>query len=333
MAIQPSSFIWKNGELIDWEKATVHVLSHALHYGSSVFEGIRVYATPDGPAAFRLPEHIDRLFDSARIHRVPMPFDRDALLAACRDVVVCNGLESAYLRPIVFRGYGGLGVVAGDDVATEVVVAAVSWGRYLGDDAMEQGVDVAVSSWQRPAPNTIPALAKAGGNYLSGSLISAEAKRHGYAEGIALSTDGLVSEGAGENLFVIRDGVLCTPPVASSILSGITRDAVMRIAQDLGFEIREQSIPREFLYLADELFFTGTAAEITPIRSVDGIAARAGGRGPMTEAIQARFFGLFSGDTPDRYGWLTLLKDQSEDRVDDCVDDSFEEVPHVANAV
>lgn len=325
MAIQSSTYIWKNGELIDWEKATVHVLSHALHYGSSVFEGIRVYATPEGPAAFRLPEHIDRLFDSARIHRVPMPFDRDALLEACRDVVVSNGLESAYVRPIVFRGYGGLGVVPDDDVATEVVVAAVSWGRYLGEEAMERGVDVAVTSWQRPAPNTIPALAKAGGNYISGSLISAEAKRHGYAEGIALSTDGLVSEGAGENLFVIRNGVLHTPPVASSILGGITRDAVLRMAGDLGFEVREQPIPREFLYLADELFFTGTAAEITPIRSVDGIAARAGGRGPMTEAIQQRFFGLFSGATPDRYDWLTPFHAQTGSNV--------EEMPHVASAI
>ncbi|MCA1778123.1 MAG: branched-chain amino acid transaminase [Xanthomonadaceae bacterium] len=325
MAIQPSSYIWKNGELIDWEKATVHVLSHALHYGSSVFEGIRVYATPDGPAAFRLPEHIDRLFDSARIHRVPMPFDRETLLAACRDTVVANGLQSAYLRPIVFRGYGGLGVVPGDDVATEVVVAAVSWGRYLGEEAMERGVDVAVTSWQRPAPNTIPAMAKAGGNYLSGALISAEAKRHGYAEGIALSTDGLVSEGAGENLFVIRDGLLYTPPVTSSILGGITRDAVIRMAADLGFEVREHAIPREFLYLADELFFTGTAAEITPIRSVDGITARAGGRGPITATIQDRFFGLFSGATPDKHGWLTPFRSRSDNNV--------EEMPHVANAV
>ncbi|MDT8408977.1 MAG: branched-chain amino acid transaminase [Wenzhouxiangellaceae bacterium] len=325
MAIQASSYIWKNGELIDWEKATVHVLSHALHYGSSVFEGIRVYATPDGPAAFRLPEHIDRLFDSARIHRVPMPFDRETLLVACRDTVLANGLESAYLRPIVFRGYGGLGVVPGDDVDTEVVIAAVSWGRYLGEEAMERGVDVAVASWQRPAPNTIPAMAKAGGNYISGALISAEAKRHGYAEGIALSTDGLVSEGAGENLFVIRDGVLYTPPVTSSILSGITRDAVIRMAADLRFEVREHAIPREFLYLADELFFTGTAAEITPIRSVDGITARAGGRGPMTAAIQDRFFGLFSGATPDRHGWLTPFRSGSGNNV--------EEMPHVANAV
>jgi len=325
MAIQAASYIWKNGELIDWEKATVHVLSHALHYGSSVFEGIRVYATPDGPAAFRLSEHVDRLFDSARIHRMPMPFDRETLLAACRDTVLANGLESAYLRPIVFRGYGSLGLVPGDDVETEVVVAAVSWGRYLGEEAMERGVDVAVTSWQRPAPNTTPTMAKAGGNYLSGTLISAEAKRHGYAEGIALSTDGLVSEGAGENLFVIRDGVLFTPPVTSSILAGITRDAVLRMAADLGFEVREQAIPRDFLYLADELFFTGTAAEITPIRSVDGIIARAGGRGPMTEALQARFFGLFSGATTDQHGWLTPFHHPASS--------NHEEVSDVANAV
>jgi len=307
MPIQASRYIWKNGQLVNWADATVHVLSHALHYGSSIFEGIRVYATPDGPAAFRLGEHIDRLFDSARIHRMPMPFDRDALLAACHSVVIDNGLASAYLRPIVFRGFGSLGLVPSEDVATEVVVAAVSWGRYLGDEAMEQGVDAAVSSWQRPAPNTLPALAKAGGNYLSGSLISSEAKRHGYAEGIALSHDGLVSEGAGENVFLVRDGVLHTPPIAASILGGITRDSVLRMASDLGLTVREQPLPREMLYLADEIFFTGTAAEITPVRSVDGIEVRAGGRGPITHRLQQRFFGLFDGSTPDQHGWLTRM--------------------------
>ncbi|QOC22068.1 branched-chain amino acid transaminase [Wenzhouxiangella sp. AB-CW3] len=324
MAIQASKYIWKNGELLPWQEATVHVLSHAIHYGSSVFEGIRVYATPEGPAAFRLQEHIDRLFDSARIHRVPMPFDRDALLKACEQVVVENGLDSAYLRPIVFRGYGGLGVVPGEDVETEVVVAAVSWGRYLGEEAMEHGVDVAVTSWQRPAPNTVPTLAKAGGNYISGSLISSEAKRHGYGEGIALSHDGLVSEGAGENLFLVRNGVLYTPPVAASILGGITRDTVMHMAAELDIEVRELAMPREMLYLADEAFFTGTAAEITPIRSIDGITVRAGGRGPITRQFQDRFFGLFDGSTADRHGWLThFSRPMNEDQ----------EIPHVANAV
>ncbi len=324
MAIQASKTIWKNGQLLPWQDATVHVLSHAIHYGSSVFEGVRVYATPEGPAAFRLTEHIDRLFDSARIHRIPMPFDRETLLSACEQVVVDNALESAYLRPVVFRGYGSLGLVAGEDVATEVVVAAVSWGRYLGEEAMEQGVDVAVTSWQRPAPNTVPSLAKAGGNYLSGSLISSEAKRHGYGEGIALSHDGLVSEGAGENLFLVRDGRLYTPPVAASILGGITRDSVMHMAHDLGLEVREQPMPREMLYLADEAFFTGTAAEITPIRSVDGITVRAGGRGPITRRLQDRFFGLFDGSTPDLHGWLTRFT-QTEMNP--------QELPHVANAV
>ena len=334
MAMQASKFIWKNGELIPWHEATVHVMSHALHYGSSVFEGIRVYATPDGPAGFRLPEHIDRLFDSARIHRIPMPYERAALLAACEQAVVANDLDSAYLRPIVFRGVGGLGLVAGDDVTTEVVVAAVSWGRYLGEEAMERGVDVAVTSWQRPAPNTVPALAKAGGNYLSGALISAEAKRHGYAEGIALATDGTISEGAGENLFLVRDGVLYTPPVAASILGGITRDAVLVMAADLGLEVREQTMPREMLYLADELFFTGTAAEITPIRSVDGIVARAGGRGPITAAMQDRFFGLFDGSTPDRHGWLTHFKSQAQAQAQTQAQTTkVQEMPHVANAV
>jgi branched-chain amino acid aminotransferase len=324
MAIQASKYIWKNGQLIPWHEATVHVLSHAIHYGSSVFEGVRVYATPQGPAAFRLGEHIDRLFDSARIHRIPMPFDRQTLLEACEQVVVDNELESAYLRPVVFRGYGSLGLVAGEDVATEVVVAAVSWGRYLGEDAMEQGVDAAVTSWQRPAPNTVPSLAKAGGNYLSGSLISSEAKRHGYGEGIALSHDGLISEGAGENLFLVRDGQLYTPPVAASILGGITRDSVLHMAHDLGLEVREQPMPREMLYLADEAFFTGTAAEITPIRSVDGIAVRAGGRGPITRRLQERFFGLFDGSTPDLHGWLTRFTQTAMNP---------QELPHVANAV
>jgi branched-chain amino acid aminotransferase len=324
MAIEASKYIWKNGELVPWEEATVHVLSHALHYGSSVFEGIRVYATPDGPAAFRLSDHIDRLFDSARIHRIPMPHDRDTLLAACAEAVVYNGLDSAYIRPIVFRGYGGIGLVAGDDVATEVVVAAMYWGRYLGEQAMEQGVDAMISSWNRPAPNTIPSLAKAGGNYLSGSLVSSEAKRHGYAEGIALSVDGLVSEGAGENLFVVRDGELLTPPVAASILGGITRDSVILMARDLGLKVREQPLPRELLYLADELFFTGTAAEITPVRSVDGIQVRAGGRGPITRALQERFFGLFDHTTRDRYGWLTRLADAPR---------PTQETHHVAHAV
>ena len=325
MAIQASKYIWKNGQLIDWADATVHVLSHALHYGSSVFEGIRVYRTPEGPAAFRLEEHIERLFDSARIHRIPMPFDAETLMQACCSVVLENGLEAAYLRPIVFRGYGSLGLVAGDDVATEVVVAAVSWGRYLGEEAMEQGVDAAVTSWQRPAPNTVPALAKAGGNYLSGALISGEAKRHGYGEGIALSHDGLISEGAGENLFLVRDGVLYTPPVAASILGGITRDTVIRLAGELGHRVVEQPMPREMLYLADEIFFTGTAAEITPVRSVDRITVRAGGRGPITGQLQDQFFGLFEGRHADRFGWLTHFSRQQSSLQ--------EEFPHVANAV
>jgi len=327
MAIEASDYIWKNGELVAWHKATVHVLSHALHYGSSVFEGIRVYATPRGPAAFRLADHIDRLFDSARIHRIPMPFDRDTLLAACGRAVTANRLESAYLRPIVFRGYGSLGLVAGDDVATDVVVAAVSWGSYLGEEGIEHGVDACISSWQRPAPNTVPALAKAGGNYLSGALISAEAKRNGYAEGIALSTDGLVSEGAGENLFVVRNGVVYTPPVAASILGGITRDTVIHMATDLGFAVEQQALPREMLYLADELFFSGTAAEITPIRSIDGVTVRSGGRGPITRALQQRFFGLFDGTTPDNHGWLTYCPPES------IAEAANEEIPHATHAV
>ena len=300
--------IWFNGGMVPWEQATVHVLSHALHYGSSVFEGIRVYATPSGPRAFRLSDHMTRMYNSAKLYRMPMPFAQDELERACKQVVTENGLEKgAYIRPVAFRGMAGLGLTAKDGSPVEVAVAAFEWGAYLGEEGLRNGVDVCVSSWQRVAPNTIPAGAKAAGGYLSSQLISMEAKRNGFAEGIGLTTDGMVGEGAGENLFLIKDGRLMTPPAASSILAGITRDTVMCLARDKGIEVVEQPIPREMLYFADEIFFTGTAAEVTPVRSVDRIEIGAGSRGPITEQIQDAFFGIFSGKTPDSRGWLEPL--------------------------
>ncbi len=305
MPIAATQHIWFNGKLVPWEKATVHVLSHALHYGSSVFEGVRAYATPRGVVIFRLHDHTRRLYDSAKIYRITIPFTPAVLNAACCEVVTANGLTNgAYLRPVAFRGYGEIGVAPKIEPPVDVAIAAWEWGKYLGAEAETEGVDVCVSSWQRMAPNTLPAMAKAAGNYLSSQLISMEAKRLGFVEGIGLAVDGTVSEGAGENLFLIRDGVIYTPGFAHSGLSGITRDSVIHLARDRGYEVREAAIPREMLYVADELFFTGTAAEITPIRSVDRITVGSGRRGPVTEVLQKAFFGLFTGATPDTRGWL-----------------------------
>jgi branched-chain amino acid aminotransferase len=305
MPIHATQFIWFNGKLVPWEKATVHVLSHALHYGSSVFEGVRAYETPRGPAIFRLRDHTRRLFDSAKVYRITMPFSPEAVSEACRQVISANQLHrGAYIRPIAFRGYGEIGVTPKVEPPTEVAVAAWEWGHYLAQEAEHSGVDACVSSWQRVAPNTLPALAKAGGNYLSSQLIGAEARRLGFAEGIGLSADGTVSEGSGENIFIVKDGVLLTPSLAHSVLGGLTRDTVMRLARERGIEVRECTIPRELLYLADEAFFTGTAVEITPIRSIDRLAVGNGKRGPITETLQNAFFGLFSGKTQDKWGWL-----------------------------
>ncbi|MCL4776076.1 MAG: branched-chain amino acid transaminase [Gammaproteobacteria bacterium] len=305
MPIKTSEWIWHNGKLVPWAEARVHVMTHALHYGSSVFEGIRVYATPRGAMVFRLQAHTRRLLESAKIHRIEVPWSAAQIDAACREVVVRNGLtRGAYIRPIVFRGYGEVGLAPPPGQPIDMAVAAWEWGAYLGADALEQGVDVCVSSWQRVAPNTIPALAKAGGNYLSSTLVSLEAKQRGFAEGIALSSDGTVSEGAGENIFLVRDGVLYTPPSTASILTGITRDSVMVLARQAGIEVQERPIPREMLYIADEIFLTGTAAEITPVRSVDRINVGAGRRGPVTQRLQESFFGLFNGKTSDQWGWL-----------------------------
>lgn len=305
MSFAGGKLIWMNGQMVPWEQATVHVMSHALHYGSSVFEGIRVYKTPDGPQVFRLTDHMRRFFDSARIYRMPIGYECDELIEVCKELIRANDLmNGAYIRPIAFRGYGEPGLAPKDDHKVDVAIAAWEWGAYLGADGLEQGVDVCVSSWQRVAANTIPAMAKAGGNYLSGQLISTEAKRNGFAEGIALSTDGTVSEGAGENVFVIKDGRILTPPATSSILSGLTRDSVIKLATRIGLTVEEKAIPREALYLADEIFLTGTAAEVTPVRSVDRIEIGPGHRGPVTKQLQDAFFGLFAGETEDSDGWL-----------------------------
>ena len=308
MPIPATQFIWFNGKLVPWEKATVHVLTHALHYGSSVFEGVRSYETPKGVAIFRLRDHTRRLFDSAKIYRIPLSYSIEQLNEACRQVIAANGLKrGAYLRPVVFRGYGEIGVTPKLEPPTEVAVAAWEWGKYLGADAEEHGVDACISSWQRVAPNTLPALAKAGGNYLSSQLIGAEARRLGFAEGIGLSTDGTLSEGSGENLFLVKDGTLLTPALAHSVLGGLTRDTVMRLARERGIEVKECALPRELLYIADEAFFTGTAVEITPIRSVDRLSVGNGKRGPITETLQNAFFGLFNGKTADKWGWLDYV--------------------------
>lgn len=296
-------YIWFNGELVNWDNATIHVLSHVVHYGSSVFEGIRCYETPRGPAIFRLQDHTRRLFNSAKIYRMELPYTEEQINQANHEVIRANKLRSAYLRPVAFRGYGSLGVDP-RPCPVEVAVAAMNWGKYLGDEALEQGVDVGVSSWTRIAPNTLPAVAKAAANYMNSQLIKLEAIQHGYVEGIALDVDGYVSEGSGENLFLVRNGTLITPPLASSVLPGITRDTIITLAHEQGIPVREERIPREALYITDELFFTGTAAEVTPIRSVDGIQVGIGKRGPVTEQMQRAFFGLINGEIEDRWGWL-----------------------------
>ncbi len=317
MPLKESRTIWHNGELVPWEKATVHVLSHALHYGSSVFEGIRVYKTPNGPMGLRLTDHIARMYDSAKVYRLRIPYTNETLIAACREVIRDNGLtEGAYIRPIAFRGYGEMGVAGNPEEPAMCSIAAWEWGSYLGESGLEHGVDVCVSSWQRVAPNTVPTLAKAGGNYLSSILVTLEARRLGFAEGIALNSDGYVSEGAGENLFLVRDGRIYTPPVAASILAGLTRQTVIELALSRGLEVIEQQIPRELLYIADEVFLTGTAAEVTPVRSVDRITVGSGKRGPVTERLQNEFFGLFDGSTRDRWGWLEPMLDSAGERAD-----------------
>jgi branched-chain amino acid aminotransferase len=295
-------WIWKNGQLIDFEKATIHVLSHALHYGSGVFEGIRCYDSRQGPSIFRLKEHIYRLENSAKVYRMPIAFSHEELMEGCCETVRANELDACYLRPIVFRGFGTLGVNPLRS-PVEVFIAAWDWGKYLGEEA-ESGVDVCVSSWRRVSPDAMPAVSKATGNYLNAQLIKMEALANGYVEGIGLDSRGFVSEGSGENVFLVQDGNLITPPVASSILSGITRDTVIRIARDLGIPVKEEVVPRGQLYASDELFLTGTAAEITPVRSVDRIPIGRGCPGEITSRILKEFKGIISGEIEDRYGWL-----------------------------
>lgn len=295
--------IWHNGTLKPWQDCQVHVLAHALHYGSSVFEGIRVYKTPSGPCFFRLEAHLKRFFDSARIYRMPMPYDASALRAGCRDVMRASKLESAYLRPLAYRGLGPLGLIPKDH-PTDVAIAAMQWGRYLGEEAFAKGVHICVSSWARMAPNTVPTFAKAGGNYLSSQLIALEAREHGFDEAVALDTHGYVSEGPGENIFLVKDGRLYTPPTSASLLPGITRDSIIMLARAMGLEVLETTISREALYLADELFFTGTAAELTPITRIEHLTVGKGVCGPITKRVQDAFFGLFSHAHPDAYNWL-----------------------------
>ncbi|MBD3258896.1 branched-chain amino acid transaminase [candidate division GN15 bacterium] len=301
-----ADYIWMNGEMVKWEDARIHVLSHVVHYGSSVFEGMRAYKTDKGPACFRLRDHSKRLADSAKIYRMDFPYTLDQIDEAICQVIQKNKLEECYVRPVVYRGYNSLGV---DPSAcpVDVAIAAWPWGKYLGDEAIENGVSVCVSSWNRLAPNTMPAMAKAGANYMNGQLIKMEAISHGYVEGIALDVFGHVSEGSGENIFLVRNGVLVTPTFTASILPGITRRSVIRLAQDLGIKVIEQNVPREALYLADEVFFTGSAAEVTPISKIDNIQIGSGKRGPITEQLQKAFFDIVEGRAEDRHGWLTYV--------------------------
>lgn len=300
--------IWFNGKFVPWDEANVHVMTHALHYGTSVFEGLRAYDTPNGTIIFRLKEHMQRLLNSARIYRISIPYSLEELCQACCDLMKENELKSGYIRPLAFIGNVGLGVKPPEGAKIEVIMGVLPWGAYLGEEGMKKGVKVGVSSWRRLAPDTIPTGAKAGGNYLSSLLISNEAKQHGYTEGIALDIDGYLAEGSGENIFLIKDGVLYTSPISCAILPGITRDCVMKLAEDMGYKIREERIHREALYLADEIFMTGSAAEITPVSEVDGFSIGCGSRGPITEKIQDAFFGLFNGKTEDKWGWLYPVK-------------------------
>lgn len=302
--MKPTEKIWHNGRFIPWNEAKIHVLSHVVSYGSSIFEGIRCYLTPSGPAIFRLREHLRRMLDSSKIYRIDVGYSIEELSEALIELVRVNNLQSCYLRPIVLRGYGEMGV-DGTRNPIDVFLACWEWGTYLGKEALAQGVDVCVSSWNRLAPNTLPALSKAGANYMNSQLIRMEATTNGYSEGIALDEAGYVSEGSGENVFVVRDGRILTPPLGASVLPGITRDTVMSLAASLGIPLVETLVPREMLYIADEVFFTGTAAEVTPVRSVDRILVGEGRRGPITEKLQNEFFAIIQGSRPDRHGWLT----------------------------
>ena len=302
------AFVWRNGEVVPWEDATIHVMSHVINYGSSVFEGIRCYDTKRGSAIFRLDAHIERLFNSAHIYRMQIGHSAGEISDACRQIVKANSYKECYLRPLVMRGYGSFGVDP-FPCPIETYICTWQWGKYLGAEALEQGVDVCVSSWTRIAPNTLPSMAKAGANYMNSQLIKMEAKINGYVEGIALDPQGYISEGSGENIFTIKDGTVMTPPLYSTILPGITRDSIIKICERLRIPVLERAIPREMLYIADEVFFTGTAAEITPIRSVDKVVVGSGRRGPITAEIQKQFFDIITGESEDEFGWLTPIEE------------------------
>ena len=298
--------VWMNGRQVPWSQANIHVGSHVVHYASAVFEGIRCYSSAGASAIFRLDDHLARLERSAKIFRMPIPYSRDELKAATLETIESNGFDACYIRPLVYRGAGPLAIDP-RPCPVDVAIMVWEWGRYLGEDALEQGVDVKISSWSRLAPNTLPASAKSAANYMSSQLIKLDAIADGYAEAIALDVDGYVSEGSGENVFAVKDGRLVTPPLFSSVLPGITRDSVIRLARREGIEVVEERLPRELLYVADELFFSGTAAEITPIRSVDRVEVGSGGRGPLTEKLQGAFFDLIEGRAEDEWGWLTKV--------------------------
>jgi branched-chain amino acid aminotransferase len=306
MAWDETGKIWFNGKLVDWNDAKIHVLSHVVHYGSSVFEGIRCYQNKKGSAVFRLEEHIERLFDSARIYRMEIPYTQEEVCEGVVDTIKSNSLKGCYIRPVIFRGKGELGVNPLNS-PLEVVIAAWEWGSYLGQEALEKGVDVGVSTWRRMAPNTLPNMAKAGANYMNSQLVKMEALENGYDEGLMLDYHGMISEGSGENIFIIKDDIIYTPSMSSSVLKGITRDSVIKLAQKMNLEVREEQLPREMLYVADEIFFTGTAAEITPIRSVDKIVIGSGKRGPVTEKLQKTFFQVLNNEINDYFNWLTYL--------------------------
>jgi len=306
MAFTGTGKIWINGALVDWADANIHIASHVIHYGSGVFEGARCYETPKGSACFRLDTHMRRLMDSAKIYRMVPAYSQQQLEQAVLDTIRANTMKACYIRPVVYRGYAQLGVNP-FPCPIDVAIMLWEWGAYLGAEALEQGVDVKISSWRRMAPDTFPSLAKSSANYANAQLIKMDAIVDGYAEAVALDSQGFVSEGSGQNIFVVREGVLYTPPRSASILPGITRDSVMTLARELGFDVREEAIPREMLYIADELFFAGTAVEITPIRSIDRIPIGTGSRGPVTAAIQRAFFGVINGERPDTHGWLTFV--------------------------
>jgi branched-chain amino acid aminotransferase len=306
MAFPGTGTIWMNGKLVAWKDATIHVASHVIHYGSGVFEGARCYQTPRGSACFRLDAHMRRLQHSMKIYRMAYPLDLKGWMDAVLETIRANQMKACYIRPIVYRGYDSLGVNPGN-CPIDAAIILWEWGTMLGNDALVNGVDAKISTWSRMAPNTLPAMAKSSANYANSILIKMEAMADGYAEGIALDVEGHVSEGSGQNLFLVRDGALYTPPLGDSILGGITRDAIVTLAREAGLSVAETTIPREALYLADEVFFVGTAAEVTPVRSIDKITIGTGRRGPITERLQQAFFDVINGVTPDRHNWLTYV--------------------------